>query len=494
MSPTRQRSMQILFVVSLVSVFGVTLCYAETIWEKRQKAINPEAQPKVEQKAEEITEPDTYDYDEEDMAMPAEQVTLNPTDPFNITVPAAYGTVIDSYKGTNGKLIIHIQDAHANYEAQKNEANIIESLINSYGIKLVLQEGGSTDANFKYLRTWAPLEERKEKADKLLREAVITGEEYLTIASNYPMDFQGIEDKNLHDTQTNAMWEIDTFKDAALEYVNKVSDVAQKVKEKLYSQDLLSLDKARKDYENEKIDLLAYYKALNDLVQKKTINIDEFTHFKNLIKIDDLEKKIDFVKINSDTATDEQKNLYEEYQDTLKNLNVSELFREESPLESKILGAISENQDQKELIKISKALSILEKMLRIKLVPEEYEYFLNNKKDFEPREWADFLKKKSEELSLNLDIPSNSYAISDNMPKLEKFFGIAEERDKVFVNKTGDAMEKDNVKTAVLIAGGFHTPKLTQLLNEQGYSYVVISPKVTTPTDDTLYREALKRK
>jgi len=133
-------------------------------------------------------------------------------------------------------------------------------------------------------------------------------------------------------------------------------------------------------------------------------------------------------------------------------------------------------------------------MLRIKLVPEEYEYFLNNKKDFEPREWADFLKKKSEELSLNLDIPSNSYAISDNMPKLEKFFGIAEERDKVFVNKTGDAMEKDNVKTAVLIAGGFHTPKLTQLLNEQGYSYVVISPKVTTPTDDTLYREALKRK
>jgi len=490
------RLFRILTAAIIVSAVGIGLCNAETIWEKRQKAINSEAQPKVEQEAEEttVTEPDIYnDYDEEDMAMPAEQAALDPTDPFNITVPAAYGTIIDSYKGTNGKLIIHIQDAHANYEAQKNEASIIESLINSHGIKLVLQEGGSTDANFKYLRTWAPPEEREKKADKLLKEAVITGEEYLTIASNYPMDFQGIEDKPLYDEFRNSLWEIDKFKEGALEYLNKLTVASNSLKEKIYNASLLTLDKAKKDYENENIDLLSYYKALDTLIQKNNISITEFTNFANLMKINELEKKIDFVKASTAEATADEKKQYAEYQDMLKKLNVNKLFKEEALIEDKIQESISENSDQKKLYKISKAMSIMDKMIRVKLVPEEYSYFLENKADFNAEGWASFIKNKSDELGLGIETPNNHYAISDNLPKVENFYKTALKREKFFIEKSEERMAKDNIDKAILIAGGFHTPSLTQLLNDAGYSYIVISPRVTTPTDDALYRAALKR-
>jgi hypothetical protein len=505
------RILRVLIVMLIISTVGISLSYAETIWEKRQKALQgqntEQAQPAPEAKeevsapveAEAITTPDETPIVEEMVEdeilepAPAEKIALDPSDPFSITVPAMYGTIIDSYKGTNGKLIIHIQDAHANYEAQKNEAGIIESLINSIGVKLILQEGGSTDANFKYLRTWAPPEEREEKADKLLKEAVITGEEYLTITSNYPMDFQGIEDKPLYEEFKNALWEMDKFKEEALGYLNKLTAASNALKDKIYNVDLLELDKAKKDYESEATDLLAYYKALDGLIQKNNIGITEFTNFATLVKINELEKKIDFTKVNTAEATAEEKKQYDEYQEALKNLNVNKLFKEEPLVENKIQESIAETSDQKKLYRVSKAMSIMDKMIRVKLVPEEYSYFLENNADFNAEEWASFIKNKSSELGLSIETPNNYYAINDNLPKVENFYKTALEREKFFISKSEERMAEDNINTAILIAGGFHTPTLTQLLNDAGYSYIVVSPRVTTPTDDALYRAALKR-
>ena len=174
-------------------------------------------------------------------------------------------------------------------------------------------------------------------------------------------------------------------------------------------------------------------------------------------------------------------------------MNINSLFKEELPLANKIQEAISENDDQKALYRISKALSIMDKMLNIKMVPEEYDYFLKNKEDFDPQAWADFLKTKSDELGLGIEISNNYYAVSDNLPTIEKFYSSAIDRENAFVRKSEDRMNKDNIKSAILIAGGFHTPTLTQLLNDKAYSYIVISPKVTTKTDDNLYRQTLKR-
>ena len=89
-------------------------------------------------------------------------------------------------------------------------------------------------------------------------------------------------------------------------------------------------------------------------------------------------------------------------------------------------------------------------------------------------------------------MPGNYYALTDNMQTIEKFYDTAGERDKVFAGKSEERMKKDDRKIAALVAGGFHTPTLTNILAEAGYSYVVISPKVTTKTDENLYRSALK--
>ncbi|MDO8603073.1 MAG: hypothetical protein Q7O04_04400 [Candidatus Omnitrophota bacterium] len=482
-----RKLLKVLSATSLVCIFCVSLCYAETLWEKRQKALKG-----TEGRQGELIEEESQEQEQVQTAGPIEEISSNLSDLATITIPQQYGSIIETYEGTNGNLIVHIQDAHANYEAQKNIAAIAEYLIKNYNINLILREGASTEKNFAYLREKASLEARRRAAEKLLKNATITGIDYLTLTSNYPMAFQGIEDKALYDANKNALWAMDKFKDAALEYVRKIEKSADSLKQKIYNSELLAMDNAKKDYENETTDLLAYYRILNEFIQKKNISVGEFPNFSALVKIDSLEQKINMTKIGNNTATDEEKALYKDYQEILKNLNINRLFKEEPLVENKIKNAVTENQDQKDLYNISKAVSIMDKMLSVKVVPEEYAYFIENKNDFNAEVWADFLKKKADESGLSLNIPDNYYAVSDNLPIIEKFYSTAGERDKAFIKKSEERINSDNAKTAILIAGGFHTPQLTNLLSEKGYSYIVISPRVITKTDDNLYRQALK--
>ena len=67
-----------------------------------------------------------------------EEIVANPD---KIVIPRDFGLVKSKYIGKNGKLLIHIQDAHCNYEAQTNIAKILEALVKNYNVNLVSVEG-----------------------------------------------------------------------------------------------------------------------------------------------------------------------------------------------------------------------------------------------------------------------------------------------------------------------------------------------------------------
>jgi len=486
--PYRNPVKGLLFLAFIVSVVYLpATSEAASIWDKRKKAVEGIVEPAKEE-LEEVATEEVAAFEE--LAGLEDVSTLDPSDIF---ISDQYGTIIETHEGTNGKLIIHIQDAHCNYEGQLNAANILESLITDYDLSLVLTEGATTNRSFNYLKRHSSLEARKRAAEELLRDSTITGAEYLNIASDYRMLFQGIESKDLYEANKSALWEIDKFKDLAAEYVNKLIAASDTIKPKIYNEGLLALDSKKKAYDAETIDLLEYYEYLYSEAEKNEIPSYTFPNFQNLIKASNLEKKIDLVKIRDGSASAEEMDMYNEYIEATRDLNVNELFKEEPLLEDVLQDTLAETYDQKKLLRVSNALAIMKNLLKIKVVPEEYKHFAENKKDFDPKFWSSFLKEKSQELNLSLNIPENHFIISDNLSKIEKFYGIAKDREDTFLKKSKKRMEEDNVKLAALIAGGFHTPTLTKLLADAGYSYVVISPKVTTETDDALYRSILKR-
>jgi hypothetical protein len=423
-----------------------------------------------------------------------ERAVLDPDlDQDYISVPEQYGSVIDRYKGSNGRLIVYIQDAHANYDGQRNLAYILESVIKDTGVDLVFREGMSTDKDLNSLRDYGSDKARRDAAEDLLKSAEITGEEYLELTSSYPLYFRGLEERALYEEQKNMLWKMDKIRDAGSDYIDSLIAAAQTIKPHIYTKELLELDEKKKDYDDGKIDLLEYYQYLYGLAEANAAPLYVFPNLGNLIKAGEIEKKIDMVRIRSGEAVAGDMAMYDEYTKVVKDINISALFKEEPKLEDFLSGILVKNSDQRQLLKLSKALYVMKNLMRIKVVPEEYEYFLSNKKDFDPIFWTDYISKKSEELYLGIDIPENYFVIKDNLPDIEKFYDIAFRRDEVFLSKIEENLKDGDTNMAVLIAGGFHTPALTRLLADRGYSYVVISPKVITETDDALYRSTFIR-
>ena len=108
-------------------------------------------------------------------------------DPEKIVIPADTGLVKSKFTGKNDKLIIHIQDAHCNYEAQTNIAKILENLIKNYSLSLVSVEGADGFIDTSWFKAFPDDEVRKEVATYFMKKGEITGPEFLSITTDYPM-------------------------------------------------------------------------------------------------------------------------------------------------------------------------------------------------------------------------------------------------------------------------------------------------------------------
>ena len=60
----------------------------------------------------------------------------------------------------------------------------------------------------------------------------------------------------------------------------------------------------------------------------------------------------------------------------------------------------------------------------------------------------------------------------------EDFCRYAMSRNNSLVENLLEKIQKEKASSAVLVAGGFHTEGLTQLLRQKDISYVVVTPKI----------------
>ena len=125
---------------------------------------------------------------------PSEVALPQSTSTTPIVIPAELGYVTETHLPTatdHPAVIVHIQEAHTNQEAQQHIANILERLIADHGLKLVLVEGGEGDVGLASLRQFGPPEHRNRLADKYFQAGVISAEEYLDIVSDHPLILWG---------------------------------------------------------------------------------------------------------------------------------------------------------------------------------------------------------------------------------------------------------------------------------------------------------------
>lgn len=552
-------------------VLLVNAAHAQSFWEKRQKRVEEMRKKDLKKPPQDkmIVTPETKPVPEEEIAEPAieEEFTLPPLemfepeetlglkeitrvngpddyiDPEEIKIPEEYGTIKAVHKEEEkSKLIIHIQDAHMNYDAQMSIAHIMEEVLVNHGINLTLLEGGiHRDVGVGEIKWTGFRSDRVEVARKYVKEGKFVGPEYLDAVSDYPLIIRGMENKGLFYHLDNLHLKIMNMRQDVKDEIKEMQVSVINLKAGVFNKALLKFDSNKKDYNEEKITLTEYSRFLES--KAKDINIKKKApNFDKLLQTIKLEQEIDFPGVDDERTklideltkgadkkkSDElvqksldfrqgkvgavdyyaylrgqyKKDLEKEYPNldkyiryiTIhKAIDTHLLFSDIDEFEWDIRNEYYENKNQKKLDHIARNLNILQGLFELALTPDEYAYYKKNQKEFRNvHTWINDLMKLIKKMNLQKQIVVNINLIVDNLTIINEFYDMVYKRDVAFIEKAKEVFEESEKNAIIMVAGGFHTPNLVELFRQEKLSYVVIAPKIENPTEPGLY-DKIKR-
>ncbi|MCM8797306.1 MAG: radical SAM protein, partial [Candidatus Omnitrophica bacterium] len=472
------------------------------------------------------------------------QAQNSPKDSSPIEIPQELGVIKDSYtsKYNPYKLVIHIQDAHANVEAQENEAKLIKHLKDKYNIHLVAVEGGFGDFDAEFFRSFPKDKKIRDKIAKyFLSKAFISGTDYLLITENEPPTVYGAEDKELYASHLNTFKENQAFSDSLNSSLKAVEDVIDTLKNKYYSKDLREFAGKADDFRLGRISLDEYISYLNIASIIHSIDLSKFPNLSRIINLQELEHKINFEKAESErqdlidsltkalskadleemvkksldfkankltpaeyysylekltqksginSASYNNLLTYIKYIALSENLDNSKVFEEIDAFSEAVKNKLTTTSAQRDIEQVSNIIRILEGLSNINLSPKDYEYFKGNREVFNSKAIASLLRRYSNSSVLN-SLPADSEIAS-----LEKFYSLAHDRDDAMVRNSLNRLNHDySSNSVIIVAGGFHTAGLTSILKEKDISYIVIAPSIkSNPDKETTYFALLKDK
>ncbi|MFH1996869.1 MAG: hypothetical protein ABIJ27_07770 [Candidatus Omnitrophota bacterium] len=456
--------------------------------------------------------------------------------PDRLVVPKDYGMVKSKHIGDGSKLVIHIQDAHCNFEAQSNIVKILDSFINNYKLRLISVEGAEGYIDTTWFKAFPDADVRREVATYFMKKGEITGPEFLSITEDYPVKLFGAENKSYYIKNLNAFTSSYRYMEQSKLYFNQIKTILNRLKGYIYSNALKEFDEKIRAHEAKEIQFNDYSRYLKAIAEKRGINIREYQNFNRLANTLHYEDKIDFdvvdkerngligeltKKLNEQNAKDKIQQLatqaltfkvgkisQAEFYNYLRKLaaengvvmaekfpNLSnfviyvsiydkieneELFGEIDAIIAAIKETMFKDNDQRTLDRLAHHVDTILGLVDIKLLNKDYEYYVTHREEFKPGRFLDFIQKKSQQYGLAYDIGMPEREILEEaIPKLEDFYAIALKRDQAIVDNTLEAMKNDEVQISVLVSGGFHTQGITQMLKDKGVSYLVVSPNIT---------------
>ncbi|MBI1978276.1 MAG: hypothetical protein HYS55_05945, partial [Candidatus Omnitrophica bacterium] len=227
-------------------------------------------------------------------------------------IPSEIGVIKSAFQGTQDRLVVHIQDAHVNEEAQRNIARVIDYMNKTIpppplssptqwgeerrGGLLVAVEGASGDLDTTLFAAFPDEEARTAVADYYLREGVLTGPEHIAITKLPKLKLFGAEETQVYEQNRKAFLDSLEFKDRSIHALSEIRLRLDQISRFVFSNELRRLRDEHTGFVKEKSYLSHYVRYLVEL--SDTLNVSSYPYrqmesFLNLVK---LEKEIDFDK------------------------------------------------------------------------------------------------------------------------------------------------------------------------------------------------------
>jgi len=466
----------------------------------------------------------------------------------DIVIPPELGYLVEQSPPGHvepSQIIVHIQEAHTNYEAQRHLVDILEQLIRTHGVKLILVEGGQGDVSLASLRTFGQPEDRQEVAKKYPKAGVLSGEEYLDIVSEYPLTLWGVETNDLYQQNLDAFLQTDTFRESLRPVLASIREVTALLGPSLLSPTLNKLDEGASAFARDALDLASYAEFLERQASASGVSLDAYPHFRRFQAVRDLETQLAFDHIQQEQGQlldqlsrqadahqiEELKtkiaalkdgqltqqafyrvlaqmttastidvshypNLsrYIRYVEDSAQINPSALAGELEQLRAALREQLASTPESRAFVAMLEELELIEHLVDLRLAPPEYERLKGLNITGVSERWERFLNEELRRQGL----PTRSFErlseVDAALPILQRFYELALARDQALVSNALAKLRETKEPVAVLITGGFHSPKISQMLKEAGVGTVVVTPTISHATDERLYRAVLKYK
>ncbi|MGD2278601.1 MAG: GNAT family N-acetyltransferase, partial [Candidatus Omnitrophota bacterium] len=422
-------------------------------------------------------------------------------------------------------VVVHIQDAHCNYAAQKRIAEIIEYIKKKYRVDMINLEGGKGAYDLTPFTGIEKAGVREKVADYFVKEGLLCGAEYYAINNPDKVSLWGVEDIKLYMKNLDVYRSYIGKKKAIDDYLKVLSHILSNLKLHIYSEELLGLDIMYSQYKAGNLDFKDYLANLIKMSKEKGVSIKDFDNVYLLHITMQQEGKINFKKANDQRdilikrlqrilSRNEVKELaaktvdfkaerlpadkyysyiirkaaevdislkdypelqkYTVYILTYYAVDRNKVMAEVGELEDRLQDALFTSDEQRKLAGLSKNLVLTKSLFEAKLTKEDYKYYQENKKAFDVRNYISFIKKEVFRRKIAASLPDGIRELDGEREKMEGFYDVSFERDYAFLKNL--KLDGSKIKTAMIVTGGFHAENLCALFKENGISYISILP------------------
>lgn len=436
-------------------------------------------------------------------------------------------------------LVVLVQDVHGVVEAQTNISRMLESFQARLGLELLGLEGAAGGFILNKFRAVGEPEALRWASDVLLRERVLSGAEHFALNAPGVVELWGVESADAYLANVEAYKKTESFRPAVERFERAAVRALEGLQQKVYGPDLLAFERRRALYDREAISLAEHIESLaGDFAVRGGIDLKPYPNIAHFRRVFHFETTIDFKRVETERAAfvealiarlppDDLERLralgvdhrlrrvgFDEYQRVLaasarrvgvgldpfpevqKYLEYARLSGRVAPrpllaelarLEGAVESSFASTPARREAVRLARDWAILGKLFHHAMDSADWKAYQGRRS--EVRSFARRLAAALAENGIPHAAPDMDFSIDAH----EAFYESAHARNEHFVDSLLERMRSTDRRRAVLVAGGFHTEGLREILARRGVNHVVVTPRFTSTEGGEDYLDVFTR-
>lgn len=379
-----------------------------------------------------------------------------------------FGAIDDMFIGASDKQVIFIKDAHANLNAQLSIAALINALTAAFGINKVFEEGYEGPVpTAQYFSALDDDQIREKVAYFLLDHLRIGGAEYAHITQNQSFDLIGTEKLSLYLKNIRLYREGSPLQNEIMTDLKEIQAELESSAYLRFTPEVKQLYKLKKMLRESKLTFDDY------ILRVSRINSDFYQ--RHVLKDSNLDK---ILKVKMCVSSC----VFENFE-----FDHEALQRELYQYENAIVSFFAENRKQTRLWSWLQGLALLRRLSGFEAGYTEFKQAKEFMADFNSADLAEYLAEENKRVS----VLSKKWI--NKIERAFDFYETAIERENSLGEDFEDFLVSENENKAILVFGGFHEEGIKRFLENQGISYLIISPKIERFLDrhESFYKEIM---